>query len=121
MSRKVLLLFALVISMVSFAQQERKLELNKKTNLIDVIYYHDNGVISQIGSYTLDGELQGEWLCYDANGEKRVTANYDNGKKVGKWFFWTDKTLKEVDYTNNTIVAVNEWKRDDKISLAVRD
>ena len=42
MSRKVLLLFALVISMVSFAQQERKLELNKKTNLIDVIYYHNS-------------------------------------------------------------------------------
>ena len=40
----------LLISMVSFAQQERKLELNKDTNLIDVIYYHDNGVVSQTGS-----------------------------------------------------------------------
>ncbi len=36
---------------------------------------------------------------------KRVSANYDNGKKVGKWFYWTDKTLKEVDYTNNAIVS----------------
>ena len=121
MNKRVLFLFALLFSIVSFAQQERKLELNKDTNLIDVTYYHDNGVVSQTGTYTLDGKLQGEWLSYDIDGNKNIAANYDNGKKVGKWFYWTDKTLKEVDYTNNAIVNVNEWKRDDKTSLAVRD
>ncbi len=65
-----MLLFALLISVVSFAQQERELELNKDTNLIDVIYYHDNGVVSQTGSYTADGKLQGEWLSYDTEGKK---------------------------------------------------
>ena len=121
MNKKVLLLFVLLISIVSFAQQERTLKLNKNTNLIDVTYYHDNGVVSQTGSYTLDGKLQGEWLSFNTEGKKNVLANYDNGKKVGKWFFWTKETLKEVDYTNNTIVSVNEWKRDDDRSLAIRN
>ena len=121
MNKKVMLLFILLISVVSFAQQERELKLNEKTNLIDVTYYHDNGVVSQTGSYTLDGKLQGEWLSFDTEGKKNVSANYDNGKKVGKWFFWTKETLKEVDYTNNAIVSVNEWKRDDKTSLAIRN
>ncbi|RKE98921.1 toxin-antitoxin system YwqK family antitoxin [Ichthyenterobacterium magnum] len=109
MKKNMLFLFALLISVVSFAQQERELKLNNDTNLIDVTYYHDNGVVSQTGAYTLDGKLQGEWLSFNTDGNKVVSANYDNGKKVGKWFYWNDKTLKEVDYTNNTIVSINNW------------
>ena len=112
MKKSILLLFAFLITVVSFAQQKRELKHNKETNLIEVVYYHDNGVVSQTGSYTVDGKLQGEWLSYDTDGKKSISANYDNGKKVGKWFYWTDKTLKEVDYTNNAIVSVNEWKSD---------
>jgi len=112
MNKNVLMLFAFLIGMVSFAQQERELKLNEDTNLIEVIYFHDNGVVSQTGSYTLDGKLQGEWLSFNIDGDKSASANYDNGKKVGKWFYWTDKTLKEVDYTNNAIVSVVEWSKD---------
>jgi len=110
---------ALLMTVVSFAQQERDLKLNKDTNLIEVTYYHDNGVVSQIGSYTVDGKLQGEWLSFNTQGKKTVSANYDNGKKVGKWFYWNDKTLKEVDYSNNAITNVNQWS--DKEPLAVRN
>jgi antitoxin component YwqK of YwqJK toxin-antitoxin module len=119
MKKIILILFAFFISMVSFAQQERVLKLNKDTNLIEVTYYHDNGVVSQSGAYTLDGKLQGEWLSFDIEGNKLVSANYDNGKKVGKWFYWNDKTLKEVDYTNNAITSVNEWNN--KTSVAIRN
>ena len=119
MNKKVFLLLVLFISMVSFAQQERKLELNKDTNLIDVTYYHDNGMVSQTGAYTLDGKLHGEWLSYDTEGKKSISANYDNGKKVGKWFYWNNTTLKEVDYTNNAISSITEW--DNKTSVAIRN
>ena len=121
MNRKVLMLFTLLIGMISFAQQEKELKLNDDTNLIEVTFYHDNGVVSQTGSYTLDGKLQGEWLTFDTKGDKSVSANYDNGKKVGKWFYWSDKTLKEVDYTNNAIVSVNEWQKDTKTSVALQN
>lgn len=121
MNKTNLMLFTFLIGMVSFAQQERALKLNDNTNLIEVTYYHDNGVVSQTGSYTLDGKLQGEWLRFDTEGHKSVAANYDNGKKVGKWFYWADKTLKEVDYTSNAIVSVNDWQEKSKTAVANND
>ena len=111
MKKLILLTFAFLITVVSFGQkQKRDLKLNKETNLIDVVYYHDNGVVSQTGSYTTDGKLQGEWLSFNTAGKKIVSANYDNGKKVGKWFYWNDAILKEVDYSTNAIASVKEWK-----------
>jgi hypothetical protein len=101
MKNSILFVFAFLITVVSFAQQKRELKLNKDTNLIDVVYYHDNGVVSQTGSYTADGKLQGVWLSFDTEGKKIVSANYDNGKKVGKWIHWVDGVPKEVDYSKN--------------------
>lgn len=101
--KKLILVFAFLITVVSFAQetQKRDLKLNKDTNLIEVVYYHDNGVVSQTGTYTVDGKLQGEWLSFDTAGKKTVSAKYDSGKKVGKWIYWIDGKKKEVNYTNN--------------------
>lgn len=110
MKKAMLILLACFISMAALAQKERVLKLNKETNLIEVTYYHDNGVVSQTGFYTLDGKLQGEWLSFDTEGNKTVLANYDNGKKVGKWFYWTDGTVKEVDYNTNVIANLKESK-----------
>tara|TARA_R110000868_G_scaffold29732_4_gene110518 strand:+ start:26590 stop:26943 length:354 start_codon:yes stop_codon:yes gene_type:complete len=108
MRKLVLFSFAFLITVVSFGQQKRELKLNKDTNLIEVVYYHDNGVVSQTGFYTADGKLQGEWLSFNTEGEKIVSANYDNGKKVGKWFYWTKETVKEVDYNTNVIANLKE-------------
>ncbi len=119
MKKQFILFFALLVSVSSFAQQKRDLKLNKDTNLIEVTYYHDNGVVSQSGFYTLEGELHGEWLSFDTEGKKLILANYDNGKKVGKWFYWNNTTLKEVDYTNGEIVSVNVWT--DKSAVAIRN
>ena len=106
MKKLVLICFTFLITVISFAQQKRDLKLNKDTNLIEVVYYHDNGVISQTGTYTLDGKLQGVWLSFDTEGKKIVSANYDNGKKVGKWYYWNNGTVKEVDYSDNAIANV---------------
>ena len=86
---------------LAFAQKERTLTLNKETNQIDVVYYHDNGQVSQTGSYTADGKLEGEWISYDNAGEVLVKAYYKNGKKVGKWIHVVDGIVKEVDYSKN--------------------
>ncbi len=115
--KNILIIAVLLFTSVSFAQKERALELNKTTDLIDVVYYHDNGMISQTGSYTIDGKLQGDWLSYDTNGKKIVYAQYDNGKKVGTWYFYQKDVLQEVNYTNNRIVEVTTWN--DKRSQVV--
>ena len=106
--KKFVLLFAFLIAVSSFGQQKRDLKLNKDTNLIEVVYYHDNGAVSQTGFYTADGKLQGEWLSFNEEGTKTVSGNYDNGKKVGKWFYYSNETVKEVDYSNNTIASLKE-------------
>ncbi|WP_055446991.1 toxin-antitoxin system YwqK family antitoxin [Lacinutrix mariniflava] len=110
MKKSILFSIAFLMAVVTFAQEKRDLKLNEDTNLIEVVYYHDNGVVSQTGAYTADGKLQGEWLSYNTQGKKQVSANYDNGKKVGKWLIWKDATLKEVDYNNNAITSVSDWK-----------
>lgn len=106
--KKILTLALVLFATISFAQKDRSLKLNKDTNLIDVVYYHDNGEVSQIGTYTLDGKLQGEWTSYNKQGEKIVLANYDKGKKVGKWFYYNDGIIKEVDYSRNVIASLKE-------------
>jgi antitoxin component YwqK of YwqJK toxin-antitoxin module len=118
MKKSILMLIVLLITAVSFGQQKRDLKLNKKTNLIEVTYYHDNGVVSQTGYYTLDGKLEGKWLSYDAEGNKQISANYDNGRKVGKWFFWNENTLKEVDYDNNVIANVSLWEEKSPVATS---
>lgn len=118
--KKILTLLVVLVVGVSYGQKEKTVTLNKDTKLIDVIYYHDNGTISQTGSYTLDGKLQGEWLSYNNQGEKLVQAYYNVGMKVGKWFYWNEDTLKEVDYRGNAVARINEWS-DKKTRVAVRD
>jgi antitoxin component YwqK of YwqJK toxin-antitoxin module len=99
--KNIFILAIALFTTLSFAQKERTLTLNKDTNLIEVVYYHDNGEVSQTGTYTVDGKLEGEWLSFDENGTKLVTAYYTNGKKVGKWIYVIDGKLKEVDYSKN--------------------
>ena len=101
MRRYIVILAALCLGAVASAQKERTLTLNKETNLIDVVYYHANGEVSQTGSYTADGKLEGKWISYNENGTKKVVAYYKDGKKVGKWTYFVDGKQKEVNYSNN--------------------
>lgn len=118
MKASILGVFAFLVTVVSFAQENkdnRVLKLNNEAQLIEATYYHDNGVVSQTGTYTLEGKLQGEWKTFDKQGNKTVSAEYNNGKKVGKWFYWTDDVLREVDYSNNAIASVSEWTNETKL------
>ncbi|WP_375238315.1 toxin-antitoxin system YwqK family antitoxin [Aurantibacter sp.] len=112
------LAFILVMLVVGlgYSQSDRTLTLNEKTNLIEVSYFHDNGQVSQTGFYTAEGKLQGEWITYDLQGTKKVSAKYDNGIKTGKWFYWSASSLKEVDYSNNTIATVSSWVNENTIA-----
>ena len=109
-------LFLILMCSFSFAQKEREVVLNEDTNLIEATYFHDNGVVSQIGTYTKDGKLHGEWTTFCENGKKLISATYKNGKKVGKWFYWKGDVLTEVDYDNNKIANVIEWTNKELIA-----
>ncbi len=106
MKKAIFLLALILATAVTYAQMDKELKLNEDTNLIEATYYHDNGKISQEGTFNLAGKLHGEWLSYNQEGQKISVGSYVNGQKVGKWVFWSNGILKEVDYNNNAIAGV---------------
>lgn len=81
----------------------------KNGDIIEAIIYHDNGAVAQTGTYSLDNELEGEWISYDTKGNKTALANYSNGKKVGTWLFYQGDEMKEVTYTDTRIAEVKTY------------
>jgi len=88
--------------------------------LIEATLYHDNGKIAQTGSYTKENKLQGEWVSYDANGNKTAVGQYNNGEKVGTWLFYQGNTQKEVVYNDSKIAQVKTWEVTDTRVVANR-
>lgn len=105
---KKLLVFSLfVFGMVGFAQQtEPKHEVVGQ--MVKSTFYHDNGQVSQTGFYK-DAKPHGQWVSYDAEGNKTAMGQYVNGEKVGKWMFWVGKDLNEVDFTDNRVAQIKKW------------
>lgn len=108
--RKIMILGALVISAMTFAQTTKPF-LEQEGNLVKATYYYDNGQVQQQGHFK-DGKLEGNWVSYDANGNKTSMGEYTNGEKTGKWFFWNNKSLSEVDYSKSRIAKIQSWKQD---------
>lgn len=86
----------------------------KQGDLIKGTFYYEDGSVRQEGTYK-DGKLHGEWISYNQNGEKTAIANYTQGEKSGKWFFWSSDKLTEVDYENSRIATVNNWKNESSL------
>ncbi len=105
--KKIVLIFGLLIAGYGFAQNP-KVKVEKTGDLTMATYYYDNGNIEQQGTFNADGKLHGEWVSYDVNGNKLSVGHYDNGLKVGKWFFWQNGVVKEVEYKNSKITGVND-------------
>lgn len=117
--KKIVIVLVMLCVGFTFAQEKIQPKLEKKGDITMVTYFHDNGEVEQSGTFNADGKLHGEWTSFDTNGKKVAVGNYEKGKKVGKWFFWTDNSLKEVDYIDSRIVNVNEWNN--KTKLAIRN
>lgn len=106
--KKLILVGVLLFSVVIFAQNiEPKHEV--VDGLVKSTYFYENGKVSQTGFYK-DGKVHGQWTSFDQNGSKISIGTFAEGKKVGKWFFWNSDSLNEVDYSNNKIAAVKNWK-----------
>jgi antitoxin component YwqK of YwqJK toxin-antitoxin module len=113
--KKYILITAVLLSGMVFAQNNKP-TLEAVGDMVKVTYLHDNGQVQQQGFYK-NGKLQGEWISYDASGNKTAVAIYDNGQKTGKWLFWNDTTLNEVNYANNQIASVKNWKKDALVNV----
>lgn len=117
--KKIFLALALLFTAFASAQDTNNPIIEKKGNLLEATFFHDNGKVAQTGFFTKNNKLQGVWTKYDIVGNKLAVGKYNKGIKVGKWFFWSDNNLSEVDYSNNAIVTVNTWNN--KSTIATRD
>lgn len=108
--RKYMIIGAVLISGMFFAQTiEPKLEaVNQK---VKATYYFENGAVQQEGFFK-DGKLDGQWISYDVNGNKKSIGEYNKGVKCGKWFFWNEATLTEVEFSKSKIESIQNWKKD---------
>lgn len=98
----------LVSAMVSAQEKEPKLEAVGE--MVKATYYHDNGQIAQQGFFK-EGKADGKWIAYDASGNKKSMGEYTQGQKSGKWFFWNEKSLSEVDYSNSRVSNIQSWNQ----------
>lgn len=115
MKKTILLLAILLVSIGAFAQTKPEMKLNKETNLIEATYFHEDGAVSQKGTFNLEKKLHGEWTSFNTDGKIISVGSYDNGIKTGKWQFWSNNILKEVQYSNNAIAGVNETENTEGI------
>lgn len=114
--KKYIILIAILFTGTIFSQESKPvLELFGKK--IKATYFYDNGQIQQQGFFE-NGKLEGIWVSFDEKGNKTSIAEYTKGIKTGKWFFWSPenedvvKNLCEVDYSNNKITEIKNWKQD---------
>ncbi|MFC5048060.1 toxin-antitoxin system YwqK family antitoxin [Aquimarina hainanensis] len=113
--KRIITSITLLCSVALFAQ-ETKPTFEKQGDLIKGTFYHDNGQVRQEGFYK-NKKLHGKWVSYDATGKKISMGQYNNGIKTGKWFFWNEDKLSEVNYTDNKIASATTWS--DKNNVVV--
>ncbi len=115
MKKYILSLVVVMMTLLVYGQKEKELTLNEETGLIEAVYYHDNGMVSQTGTFNLERKLHGEWISFNEEGAKISQGTYENGMRSGKWYFWQGDTVKEVVYNNNIVASVDGKKTSEGI------
>ena len=109
MKKHIIIAAILVTGLVSAQSVAPKLEAFGQ--LVKATYYYENGQIQQEGFFR-DGKLEGQWVAYDTTGNKKSVGEYNKGIKSGKWLFWSDALLTEVNYSDNMVASVKNWKQE---------
>ncbi len=108
---KALVILALLFAVQGgYSQEKVKKNFNAETNLVEATYFHENGMVSQEGTFNLKGELHGQWISFNETGDKTAMGQYENGVRTGTWMFWTSDSMKEVEFADNQIASVSEPK-----------
>jgi len=118
--KKYIFIALVFIGIAAYAQTSLQPKFEVEANVISATYFHDNGAIQQQGTFNKKGKLDGLWISYNDNGVKLSQGNYDKGIKTGKWFFWTENSLKEVDYNDSRITNINEWNIKSELATTLK-
>jgi hypothetical protein len=78
-------------------------------DLFEVTIYYNNGNVMQKGFLNQDNQLHASWESFFENGDRKCVATYENGIKVGVWYYWDTSGKKtKVTYENNKIIGIEE-------------
>lgn len=108
---KTIINIVILLFCITAFSQEQKVDYKKiDNNQVKATYYFaDNSTIVQReGFFNAEGKLQGTWISYDVQGNKKVIANYENGVKDGVWTYFKNDKINIVTYANNKIMKVEE-------------
>jgi antitoxin component YwqK of YwqJK toxin-antitoxin module len=104
--KRIIIIALLLVSSGLMAQQKEPV-FEKVGDKVLATYFHANGAVAQQGFF-VNEKLQGEWTMFNDKGEKIAIGNYDSGVRTGTWLFWDGEVVKEVDFQNNKIAAIEE-------------
>ena len=94
------LILILTLSLAGLNAKEPKV-VSQEEDTPKVVIYGDSGNDLQEG-YIKNNRLHGYWASYNKLSKTLAFGKYNRGKKVGKWFFWSEGTLTKVNYIKNT-------------------
>ncbi|MEN8124583.1 MAG: hypothetical protein ABFR32_05575 [Bacteroidota bacterium] len=103
-----LILFLIFFTSNIFGQEKNR-KIEQVGDLFEVTIYYDNGQIMQHGFLSKNKKLHASWESYYEDGSRKCVAIYDNGVKVGTWFYYDiDKKKTKVIYDNNKIISAEK-------------
>ena len=106
--RHLILILTLVLTTGSLYAQDQKIITKEDNNTFKVVYLNEDSNIMQQG-FIKNNKLHGKWSSFNKTGIKIISGQYEKGKKVGKWFFWNQGKIREVDFVDNNVVKVLDW------------
>lgn len=106
---KNLILGTLLLAGTTLFAQKISPDFEQEDTVIKGTFYYEDGAVKQEGTYK-NGKLHGQWVMYAPDGSKMAIAHYKKGKKVGQWFYYQDQDLTQINYTDNRIAEVSQWK-----------
>ena len=129
MKKLIISAFAIIIFLPNNAQEKIELnnigienlehEFNMFDPIVEVEIKHDNGKIYQKG-FLKNNMLHGRWESYNIDGELVVLGHFSRGKKTGKWIFWNDNKLTEVNFKNNKVLSHYSWNNSSDSGIAFK-
>ncbi len=111
--KKILILAVCVLFAIwGTAQEKKNQKIEPVGDLFEVTIFYDNGQIMQHGFLNKDNKLHASWESYYDNGDRKCIATYDDGIKVGTWFYWYADKKTKVVYEDNKIVETTDMPLD---------
>ena len=112
MKKIVILAGCMLFALWGFAQDKKNQKIEPVGDLFEVTIFYDNGQIMQHGFLNKDNKLHASWESYYDNGDRKCIATYDDGIKVGTWFYWYADKKTKVVYKDNKIVETTDLPLD---------